>query len=137
MKKILALLLLLPGMAFATCTWTSYGSAVKGVCTTGTESNSLGATDGIPVGTIKGFAVFANADTGQTLQNGTLQAYVYNANFGLWSRVSDLDLVLSTSTTLSQGWGGMSVNAYGGRIAWLPNSVTISGGSLTIWIQAG
>jgi len=138
MKKILALLLLLPGMAFATCTWTSYGGTVKGVCTTGTEvGTQLAATDGIPVSSARGFFIAASADSGQTLQNGTLQAWLYNSTIAGWVRVFDLDLSLSGSTTLLQGWAALAVVGQGGRLAYLPNSVTISSGSLTVWIVGG
>lgn len=112
------------------------GQSVKAVCSSGTETFGQGATDGVNIANLRAIGVIVDADSAQTLSGaGTLQCWYQGPITGLWSRMSDLDLSVSLSSVRSQAYASMQIPASRGRIAWVPSSVTVSAGGLTIYIN--
>ncbi len=125
-------------------TWTTTGQTAKAVCTTGNESAPSAATEGLALystqtfSRLKGFSVSAAADSGQTLSgSGSLQAYIYDDQAAAWVRVPDLDLSVTVSGGRYQGWMGYEVMAgrVNARIAFVPVSVGLSAGGITIFLN--
>jgi hypothetical protein len=143
-RGLLALVLLLSApAALATCTWSSTGnSSAKIVCTSGNESAPTLATEGLSLTAggiaLKGLGLTAEADTGQTFTatpSGTLQAYLYDDVAAAWVRVPDLDVSVTATSLRRQGWQGFTVLAARGRIAFVPVSVTLSSGGITLYLN--
>jgi hypothetical protein len=84
---------------------------------------------------VTAFQVFAHADSGQTLTGGALDAYLFDDVSGLWARAPTLDLALDANAIRSQGFASDAVICGRGRLAYVPDSVTISSGSVTILIN--
>lgn len=133
MKTLFAALLisLIPTLAQATTTWSNVGPAVslgspavKAVCSTGTEAAPSGATAGLPLAGINGFAVHVESAAGN-FTAGKLLAYVYNPVSGAWNRNPDLDLNVSGGIT-GQSFLGFNVNASLGRIAYVPSGLAVA-----------
>ena len=128
-KYLLALTLLLPGLARASCTWAYSSNVAVGTCSTGTET-VLAANDGLKLvdwRSVTGITVFA--ETAGTMTASTLACYAYNPATSSWIRVPDLDLTVQALA--KQGWFGLSVPSPLGRVAWLPNG---TGLATTIYI---
>lgn len=138
MKKLLAAVVLLTGVAYAAApTYTATGTrSVKGVCGTGTCTDApSGATAGAELSGTDQVSVFVEADSGQTLSGaGSLLCYVYNDVSTVWARTSDCDLVVTASSVRGQGFLPMRT-APRGRVTWLPSGVTISSGGVTVYIN--
>lgn len=77
---------------------------------------------------VQGILVTITAPAAATLTSGTLRCYAYHPDSELWSRVSDLDLTVN-STTRQQAWGAMSApfQAPGWRILWATDSIVLGG----------
>jgi hypothetical protein len=123
-------------------TWSSTGSrSAKAVCTTGTESppaDGLTPAEGVgaTISDAMGYHVVVEADSGQTLSGaGALRAYVWNPFSGVWGRAPALDLATTTASVRGLALGNLAIFAPRGRIAFVPNGVTLSSGSLTIYIN--
>jgi hypothetical protein len=101
---------------------------------TGTGSAPSGATDGQPLRDLAAVTVIVAADSGQTLSGaGTLQCYVYDAVTALWSRMPGADLSVGTASVRSLAFPALEViGPRASRIKWVPASVTISSGSVTV-----
>jgi hypothetical protein len=125
-------------------TWTDNGLSANAVCTTGTEAAPGTTAHGLALcqptlggKRLSGVSVTLAADSGQTLSGaGTLTAYVYHPDLGMWSRAPDLDLGV-TSTVRAQTWfvGTVPVGRPGSRIAYVPTGVTMSAGGLTAYLD--
>jgi hypothetical protein len=123
-------------------TWTATGTrSAKAVCTTGTESapaDGLTPADGLGaiLSDAKGYYVCIEADSAQTLSGaGTLHAYLWNPLSGVWARFPDGDFTVSVSAKRGMGFLGNEVVSGRGRVAYVPNGVTVSAGGLTIYIN--
>ena len=141
MKKLLVVACLIPGIAFAAAsTWTATGPrSSKGACGSGTCTDAPTATEGSPLSGVQGLSVTACTDSSQTLSGaGTLVAWVYDDNAALWTRNIDLDLAVTvaTGTYRCQSWAGIIIAAWRGRVMWVPNGVTTSGTTITVYINA-
>lgn len=139
MRKILALIILIPGLAFAApAVWTNpSGTTSVAVCTTAgvtCDAPSL-ATQGLKLDNMQGLVVTACAASAQTLSGaGTLTAYVYDDTFAVWSRLTDLDLTVSGTPGRCLSFAGIWVAAPRGRVAWVPTGVTASSVSVTVYV---
>ena len=113
---------------------TNVGTYSYEVHASGTGSAPSGATDGQPVGDLIAVTVVAAADSGQTLSGaGTLQAYIYDASTGLWSRMPGADLSVTSSAVRSMAFQALDVlGGRAGRVKWVPTGVTISSGGVTV-----
>lgn len=128
----------IPSTAFAACTFSSSGSTDSTLtCTTGSGSAPTADTDGVALGPIgQGFAVIVSADSGQTLSGaGTLLAYVYSGAVGRWIRCADLDITVGTSGVRDLTFNAIWVAGRKGRVAFVPSSVTVSSGGVTVFIN--
>ena len=119
--------------------WSSPAANVfKLACTTANESAPTLVTEGAPLGLFKsGFSVFAAADSGQTWTaspGGVLQAYIWNDTAQAWGRAPDLDVSISVASARYQAWAGFGPAALRGRVAYVPVSVTVSSGGITVYI---
>ena len=119
-KYLLALALLLPLAAEATCTWTISSNIATGTCTTGAETGTPPtANEGLPLVDWRSYTgISVYAETAGTMTASTLAAYAKNPATGSWIRVPDLDLTVQALA--KQGWFGLSVPSPAGRILWLP-----------------
>jgi hypothetical protein len=139
MRKILALLALVPSLAFgAAATWTNpTGTTSLAVCAQAgvtCDAPTL-ATQGLGLDNMQGLVVTACAASGQTLSGaGTLTAYIYDETVGVWSRIPDLDLSPATASVRCVSFAGIWVAAPRGRVAWVPTTVTASSNSVTVYI---
>ena len=143
MKKMLALVLLVPSLAFAaagvwapisglsrsttfTCTTAGVTCDAPTLSTQGTNLNGVGAV-----------SVTACAAAAQTLSGaGNLRAYVYDPTTAVWARAPDLDLPTTTATVRCLTWPSIYVPGPGGRVAWVTDTVTASSNSVTVYIKA-
>lgn len=121
-------------------TWSSTGArSAKVVCSSGTGDAPTLATDGVNLAGVGGLAIQVSADSNRTLSGaGTLQCYVYDPDtLGVWVRVPDLDqtITVPTATYRGQSFLGIYVPSPRGRVAWVPASVTVSAGGVTVWIN--
>ena len=139
MRKILALLTLVPGLALAApAVWTNpSGTTALAVCTTAgvtCDAPTL-ATEGLKLDNMQGLTVTACAAAANTLSGaGTLTAYIYDDTVGVWSRLFDLDLTVSGSPGRCISFAGIWVAAPRGRVAWVPSVVTASSVSVTVYM---
>lgn len=122
-------LLAISSPASAATTWAdlaalpSWSRGVSATCTTGTESAPAAATDGIALNGFAGFSV--TIETGGTMTaGGQLLAYMRNASSGNWVRAPDLDLVVQALA--NQSFGGFTVTADVGRVAYVPSGVGVA-----------
>lgn len=93
------------------------------------------ASDGVGLQTGTGLRIRLCADSGQTLSGaGTLSAYVRDETDGLWSRVPALDKTVpgGASGLRCVGWDENAVLLPYGATVYVPASVTVSGGNLTV-----
>ncbi len=126
-----------------TISWTKLGTrSAQGVTTALTEAAPSGNTgDGVDLSGVDSVCVSVDAPAGQTLSGGgSLLAYRYSYALGGWKRAPEFDLDLSDATGLSLSamtFAPREVRHKSGRVAWIPSSVTVSGGTaLTITIEA-
>lgn len=137
MRKLLALALLTPSLAFpAAATYTNpTGTTAKIVCASGTCDAPTLATQGLNGADLTGYQVTVAADDTRTLSGaGTLLCYVYDADVGAWARVPDMDITVGTGSVQYLAFPGVWLAAPRGRIAYVPSSVTVSAGGVTIWL---
>lgn len=93
------------------------------------------ASDGVSLQAATGLRLRLCADSGQTLSGaGTLSAYVRDETDGLWTRVPALDKTVpgGASGLRCVGWDENSVLLPYGATVYIPASVTVSGGNLTV-----
>lgn len=88
---------------------------------------------------VAGFTVTLEADSGQTLSGaGTLAAYTWQDTIAGWARLSDVDITVPAAVAGNRRYGSVSfqVQAPRGRIAFITSGITVSGGSLTVYMIA-
>lgn len=143
-RFLLALALLLPLAAEATCTWTTNaeGTSGKVVCTTVGETAFAG-TDSALLGwelkdCSKGVVLTACVDSTRTLSAAaTLSTYIYDPQASLWAFNSDLNIVTATisATQRCQNFPAINVLVPAGRLAIIPTAGTLSAGNFTIYFR--
>lgn len=135
LAALLALALSVP--TYAACTWSSTGDySAKNVCADGDEVAPTAITEGIALtrGRIRGLVVVAEADASQTITSGTLKAYLWDGVVAAWARAPELDLTVSEAGSRRYSWSGFTVVVPSGRIAWVPSTVTLSSGGITLYL---
>ena len=138
-------------------TWTStdpgnvfpYNRNAKAVVAGSGTANDIpsGTSVGVSIDSAMAVQVTLSADSGQTLSGaGALECYYYSPIAALWSRLKSWDLSVATEgitagtyractfTSNTPGFGQPVIHR-GGRLAWVPNGVTISAGGCTVWID--
>lgn len=99
MKKILALVLLVPSIVLATCTETTPNSnTTQVVCSGQAEAAPSAATDGRSIASAKGVSFFITSSANMT-SNGTFAVWFYSPTSGTWSRNYDLTITVPATTT--------------------------------------
>jgi hypothetical protein len=134
---LVAVLAVVPSLSWAAAaTWTLTGArSATAVCATGTCDAPTLATEGMNLDAVKGFSVVVSADNTRTLSGaGALRAYTYDGT--RWARCPDLDLTTATASVRDLSFAGFTVTAPRGRIAYVPDGVTVSAGGVTIQILA-
>jgi hypothetical protein len=125
-------------------TWTDNGLSASAACTTGTEAAPSTTAHGLALcqqgyggKRLSGVSVTIAADAGQTLSGaGALSAYVYHPDLGAWARAPDLDLGVTATIRAQTSFAGtVPVGRPGSRIAYVPTGVTMSAGSLTVYVD--
>ena len=144
MRAILwaVVLMLVPAIADATCTWTTDPGTQSGnvVCTS-TSETAIAGTAGTSVGWAlnlcpKGVYITACVDSGKQVTAAlTLSVYGYNPRAALWAKWPDRNY---TSETISaaqrcQTWDALWTVVGEGRWAVIPTAGTIDAGNLTIY----
>lgn len=89
------------------------------------------STDGMSLGDVLGFRVSVCAASGQTLTGGgTLRAWLYHTDAGLWMRNPSLDLTVSASGVRCQVFpDAQPVVLLSHRVYFASDTVTVSGGT--------
>ena len=138
-------------------TWTStdpgnafpYNLNAKAVVAGSGTANDIpsGTSVGVSIDRAQAVQVTLSADASQTLSGaGTLECYYYSPFAALWSRLKSWDLSVATEGIAAGTYRSMTFSANtpgfgqpvihrGGRLAWVPNGVTISAGGCTVWID--
>lgn len=109
--------------------WATGGNAQP--CSAGscTRSAPTLSTEGMSLIAVYGFRLKVCAASGQTLSGaGTLQAYAYDADEGVWTRNKDLDQLV-TNTTRCQTFPDFRTELRADRVLFAASGVTVSGGS--------
>lgn len=144
MKKFIALMLFIPSLALATCTWTTGQDMTSGnvVCTSVGETAFAGAASsalGWPLNfCAKGVVFTACVDSGKALTAAaTLSAYVYDPQAALWAFNTDLNITTATisATQRCQNFVGVWTVVPAGRVALIPTAGTIDAGNFTIYFR--
>jgi hypothetical protein len=98
------------------------------------------ATDGMSLEDVGGFRVMVAAEATRTLSGaGTLKAWLYDPDVGLWMRNDDLDLSLVgiPSSQRAIAFPDFTVEVPEGRVLFAADSVTVSAGTtVTVYIKA-
>jgi hypothetical protein len=77
------------------------------------------------------------ADVGQTLSGaGTLRAWYYDFTIGAWARNPDLDKNVTLSGQRRQVFSDVSTLVRTGCVLYAADSVTVSGGTVTVRLTA-
>ena len=134
-----ALFLLFPLAASASCTWTQSPTLIEGtmVCTSANESIPTTAVQGWQVNTCsKGVTIFICADSGKVLTgSGTLKVAVWNGVAVLWGEVPDRAMSPTVASARCQGFDGIWSVVNNGRFAVYPVSVGVDSGGLTAYFS--
>lgn len=97
------------------------------------------ATDGISCTDLSELVIVLEADSGQTLSGaGTLDCYVYDTAWAAWVLVPDAakSVPASASGLRRIGFAVLDIPSARGRIMYAANSVTVSSGSVTVYLNA-
>ena len=146
MKKLLAVLMLIPSLAYgAAGTWSLLGAPIgpyssKFVCAQAgvtCDAPTL-ATEGVQLNGVGGVVVtVCGTATSTTLSGaGTLTAYVYNEGTASWAPAPDYNITVTASAVRCQSFAPFWVADQHGRIAWVTTTVTASANSLTVFVYA-
>lgn len=141
--RVLCLLLLLPAMASAqdAAGTVRRWSEAQALTRSAPTASCLAASspEGVDWRGVRGFYVRLEADSGQTLSGaGSLRAWRYDFGEGAWVRVPELDLTVpaGASGLRRYGFGERSTVVRTGCVLYAADSVTVSGGTLTVRITA-
>ena len=134
----------------AACTWTNIdpglnGFSVQGVAASGTATDAPTANEGIACGPLSAVLVTVDCDDTRTLTASTGSLRCWAKVGGTWRRALAFDLAISEVYVAStQKFGpflgpsagfGIPIIAKAGRLAWVPDTVPVSAGGLTIKIE--
>lgn len=112
------------------------GRSVQAVFTTANESAPTLATEGLNLADLNGFSVHVSADSGQTFTavTGGLAAYIWDELINAWARAPELDLTIQAGAvgTRRCSFTGFTVSSPRGRLAYIPASLAVSSGGVTI-----
>lgn len=127
----------------ANIVWTTITGAkisVEGVgAATDVLDTTASSTAGMNLSGLDGFAVYVEADSGQTITTAiSLRAYAQDPYSGRWARAPDWDISNTFGVTgiRSQYMAGFSVDSPAGRVGYEPSAGAVSSGSLHIRIIA-
>lgn len=127
MRNLFAVLALIPALAFGATTFTTDTTYDAGfvrvsvaTCTTGTEATPSGATVGLDLQGVKGYAVFVEGSAAMTA-GGKLLAHLYNPITSRWTPAPDLDITVAA--VQYQGFAGFAVTSDFSRVAYVPSGV--------------
>jgi len=135
MKRLGCLVMLVALAAFAlpdrySYEWATGGNAQPcsaGVCT---RSDPTLATEGMSLASVSGYRLKICAVSGQTLTGaGTMKAWAYDADEGVWTRAKDLDQAVTESTKRCQSFPDFLSGTQRDRVLFAASGVTVSGGS--------
>jgi hypothetical protein len=106
------------------------------VCTTASEAAPSVITEGADIAALSGgYLVIASADAGQTFSAtpaGSLLAYLWDDTVSAWVRAPDYDLPMSVASQRRQSWAPFGNLNPRGRIAFVPSSVGVTSGGVTV-----
>lgn len=102
------------------------GNGSKAVCTTGSETPTLAATDGLDLKATNVGSLIIHYEAAGVLTAGTLQAYVKNNVTAVWSRAPRLDIAV-TGGANSEASEAFEVMPGAGRIAYAPSGLGQAG----------
>ena len=136
----IALIVAVAFRAQAAWTFTNAGTArFTHACAAGTVPTA--ADDGMALPSLHGYQVVLEAAAGQTLSGGgNLRAYVWEQSLaspgGAWVRYPAADLAVNAALAGQRRGviGEKEVFGGRGRVAYVTDTVTVSGGTCTIWI---
>lgn len=143
LHRLLLLLCLLPGVALAQDAagtvrrWSEAQALTRAAPTTSCLASV--SPEGIDWRGVRGFYLILEADSGQTLSGaGSLRAWHYDFTFAAWVRVPELDLTVpaGASGLRRYAWGDRSTEVRTGCVLYAADTVTVSGGTLTVRIVA-
>lgn len=124
----------------AAIVWAGITGAARSVTGTGAAADTFGseAGAGMSLSLVGGFALYAEADSGQTITAAVkAKAYVQDPYSLRWARAEEYDITGGTMTGVRTALiGSFSVNSPAGRIAYENNGGTVSAGNLTFRLIA-
>lgn len=113
------------------------GRSVKGVGATASDTFGEGATDGMNLSRVGGFAVWICADEGETITTAfELTASAFHPYLEIWDPAPAWNLSGSTTGERCEYLDAFPVFSPTGRVAYAPSAGAVSGGGITIWIVA-
>lgn len=99
-----------------------------GVCTRAADPTAN--TEGMNLAGVAGYRLKICAASGQTLTGaGTMKAWTYDADEGVWTRGKDLDQAVTESTKRCQTFPDFVVPVHSDRVLFAASGVTVSGGA--------
>ena len=112
------------------------GRSVKGIGAT-SDTFGEGATDGMNLTKVGGFAVWVCADEGETIKTAVeLTAYAYHSYVAAWAPAPVWNLAGSQTGVQCEYLDAFPVYSPVGRVGYAPSAGAVSSGDLTIWILA-
>lgn len=147
MKRLILVLVaaLIPSLALgAEQSWAKTGTrSVVGVCAAGTTCDiPSDATKGMQLNNVTRISIEVCADSGQTITGGSgILLYAYDATSGLWGQFNATAYTVKTGARCAWVQGsaigvGIEIAASRGRLAAVPSGMTVSSGSLTVYMNA-
>lgn len=143
MKRSIFLICLSAAVALATPVVRSFEWAIGGngqPCSAGscTRADPTLSTEGMNLAGISGYRLKVCAAVGQTLTGaGTMKAWTYDADEGVWTRGKDLDQSVTESTKRCQTFPDFITGVRGDRVLFAASGVTVSGGATLDVLLAG
>jgi len=128
---LLALCAPLTADAQSTRSASSTQTAADATPTLPTSSDAaISSTTSLNLWNVMGYRVVVCAESGQTLSgSGTLDAYVWDHSLGLWIPNNDLNLTVDEAVARCQAFPDGETRARVGRVMYIANNVTVSGGT--------
>ena len=119
-------------------TWVKYRDTHPNRSCYAVQTNAEGApsgTDGMDLGGIAGFTLYASCEEGQTFNDAAavFEAWRYDATVGVWSRAAELDVTVGASQTGVRSLAvAFSVASPRGYIAHIWDGSGVTGGNVTV-----
>ena len=92
-----------------------------------TAAAPASANDGVDITGATGMRVILKGNGGN-LTGGKLRCYWYDPTEG-WMRSPELDLTVDAGPNAKQVWPDLEIGVQNGRVAFVPNAVTLSAGT--------